>query len=384
MDIGQWLIEHRAEMDRAEAVWLEQLAEFDRDGLWAMDGQFSCVGWLVWRTNMARSTAFEKVRVAHELERRPVVAEAFRQGRLSYSAARAITRMDRPDPDVDQALVALAQSGQANILDLERVVRSYGLYADQEQQPADDVDRARDVRMLRGDAGTGQVVVTLGDLELEEFAATFQAFLDLRYRPQGVDESSPGDSPSQKPPIDEPTRSANKSDAFMDLVRTALAHVDDGRTAGDDRYLVHVVTRDGGRSLAQLDGTPLVPADATMISCDKAIVTHTVTGDGEPLRLGRKTRQWSIAQRRAITVRDGGQCRFVGCCLKHCDIHHMHPWEAGGNTDIDNGFYGCPRHHRMLHHGYRVEGDPNGELRFYRPDGGYLGTTHPAFARAPA
>lgn len=59
----------------------------------------------------------------------------------------------------------------------------------------------------------------------------------------------------------------------------------------------------------------------------------------------------------------------------------MRPWEVGGNTDIDNGFCGCPRHHRMLHHGYRVEGNPNGELRFHRPDGTYLGSTYPALAR---
>ena len=280
MDVGQWLVEQRAEMDRAEAVWLQRLAEFDRDGLWALDGQFSCAAWLVWRTNMARSTAFEKLRVAHELQRRPIVAEAFRQGRLSYSAVRALTRLDRPDPDVDEALVELAQSGQASILDLERVVRSYGLYADQDRPPPDEADRARDVKILRGDDGTGQVIVTLGDLEVEEFAAAFQAFLDLRYRPQAVDESSAEDTPARRRPSTSrrghapprrrpstpPSRAAQKADAFMDLVRTALEHADGGRAAGDDRYLVHLVTRDGGRSLSRLDGTPLHPGDAAMIT----------------------------------------------------------------------------------------------------------------------
>jgi hypothetical protein len=387
VDDGQWLIEHRADMDRAEARWLQRLAQFDRDGLWALDGQLSCAGWLVWRTRMARSTAFEKLRVAHELERRPIVAEAFQQGRLSYSAVRAMTRLDRPDPAVDEALVELAQSGEASILDLERAVRAYGLYADQERPPPDDADRVRDVKILRGDDGTGQIIVTLGDLELEEFAATFQAFLDLRYRPQAVDESSPADGPGEaridEAPIDEPSRSAIKANAFLDLVRTALAHADGGHAAGGDRYLVHVVTRDCGRSFSQLDGTPVHPTDAAMVTCDTSTVTHTVSANGEPLNLGRKTGEWSTAQRRAISVRDGGQCRFAGCYFRHCDIHHMHPWEAGANTDIDNGFYGCPRHHRMLHRGYRVDGDPNGELRFYRPDGSYLGSTHPALARMP-
>ncbi len=171
VDVGAWLVERRGELDRGEAGWLERLAEFDRDGLWAAEGQLSCVSWLVWRTNMGRSTAFYKLRVAHQLARRPIVAEAFARGRLSYFAVRAITRLDRPDPGVDEALVALAESGQASILDIERVVRSYHLYAGQDRPPPDQAGRARGVRMVRGGDGTGQVIVSLSDLEVEEFAA---------------------------------------------------------------------------------------------------------------------------------------------------------------------------------------------------------------------
>ena len=313
VDVGQWLIEQRADMDRAEAVWLQQLAEFDRDGWWALDGQLSCVAWLVWRTNMARSTAFEKLRVAHELQRRPIVAEAFRQGRLSYSAVRALTRLDRPDPDVDEALVELAQSGQASILDLERVVRSYGLYADQERPPA-----------RRSRSGPGRQDPPGRRWHRPDNRHTGRPRgRGVRRRPPSL----PGPAlpasgcgrvfsrrhPRREAPIDQPSRAAQKANAFMDLVRTALEHADGGRAAGDDRYLVHVVTRDGGRSISQLDGTPLHPADAALIKCDTSTVTHTVTDDGEPLHLGRKTREWSTTQRRAITVRDAGQCRFVGC-----------------------------------------------------------------------
>jgi hypothetical protein len=88
------------------------------------------------------------------------------------------------------------------------------------------------------------------------------------------------------------------------------------------------------------------------------------TDQGEPLHLGRKTRDWNTAQRRAISVPDGGHCRFVGCTFRPYDIHHLHFWEAGGHTDIDNGFCRCSRHHRMLRHGYHVEGNPNSQLFF--------------------
>jgi hypothetical protein len=165
-----------------------------------------------------------------------------------------------------------------------------------------DMDRAEAVKIVRGGEGTGRVVITLGDVEVEEFAAALQAFLELRYRPAAVDGSSGGDSPAgEDAPIDAPSRSALKAHAFMDLVRTALAHADRGRVAGADRYLVHLVSRHGGRYLSRLDGTPVRPGDAA-----------------------------------------------------------------------------------MLHHGYRVEGDPNHQLSFYRPDVTYLGTTHPAHARRPS
>ena len=123
------------------------------------------------------------------------------RGRLSYSAVRAITRLDRPDPGVDEALVALAESGQASILDIERVVRSYHLYAGQDRPPPDQAGRARGVRIVRGGDGTGQVIVSLSDLEVEEFAAALQAFVDRRYRPRPGDESSPEDRKAGEAPM---------------------------------------------------------------------------------------------------------------------------------------------------------------------------------------
>jgi hypothetical protein len=380
-DAGAWLVEHRAELDRSEAEWLERLAAFDRDSLWALDGHFCCATWLVWRTGMARSTAFEKLRVAHELARRPVIAEAFRDGRLSYSAARAVTRMERPTAEVDEALVELATSDRATILDIERVVRSYTMYADQEREPAGDPQPGRDVKIRRGEHGTGQVVITLSDLEVEEFAAALQAFIDLRYRPQAVDESSAEDC--EEAPMEEASRPARMADAVMDLVNAGLSGVDGGRARGDDRYMVHLVTRDGGDSFTFPNGTPAHPTASTMVTCDCSTVNHRVSERGEPLNLGRKARAWSTTQRRAISIRDGGHCRFPGCQFTHYDIHHMHSWEAGGATDIANGICECRRHHRMLHAGYQVQGDPNGRLRFYRPDGSYLASSYPAEARRP-
>ncbi len=97
--------------------------------------------------------------------------------------------------------MALAESGQASILDIERVVRSYHLYAGQDRPPPDQAGRARGVRIVRGGDGTGQVIVSLSDLEVEEFAAALQAFVDRRYRPRPGDESSPEDRKAGEAPM---------------------------------------------------------------------------------------------------------------------------------------------------------------------------------------
>jgi hypothetical protein len=80
-------------------------------------------------------------------------------------------------------------------------------------------------------------------------------------------------------------------------------------------------------------------------------------------------------------VRDGGHCRFPACPYRHYDIHHMTPWELGGTTDVANGFSCCRRNHRLIHAGYSVDGEPNGELRFHRPNGSHIGSTYPAATR---
>lgn len=56
----------------------------------------------------------------------------------------------------------------------------------------------------------------------------------------------------------------------------------------------------------------------------------------------------------------------------------MEPWAKGGATDSDNLIILCKRHHRLTHEGgWKVEGEPDQELRFIRPSGGVLRTGPP-------
>ena len=50
--------------------------------------------------------------------------------------------------------------------------------------------------------------------------------------------------------------------------------------------------------------------------------------------------------------------------------HHLQHWAHGGPTTISNLALLCRRHHRAVHEeGYGVAREPDGALRFWRPDG---------------
>ncbi|MGY4857610.1 DUF222 domain-containing protein [Cryobacterium sp. AP23] len=71
--------------------------------------------------------------------------------------------------------------------------------------------------------------------------------------------------------------------------------------------------------------------------------------NGAVLALGRKTRFFNRAQRRAITARDGG-CIIAGCTspAQWAEVHHVVPWYKGGPTNVDNGVLLCWYHHHTI------------------------------------
>ena len=68
----------------------------DYDG-WEGPGMKSCAHWLNWKCGISLGAAREKVRVAHALVDLPLISSAFRQGQISYSKVRAMTRVAAAD-----------------------------------------------------------------------------------------------------------------------------------------------------------------------------------------------------------------------------------------------------------------------------------------------
>src|SRR3954451_10613652 len=65
-------------------------------------------------------------------------------------------------------------------------------------------------------------------------------------------------------------------------------------------------------SAATVDGHLLSAGDARRLLCDARIIPAVLTGRSEVLDMGRASRTFPAALRRAITVRDRG-CAWPGC-----------------------------------------------------------------------
>jgi hypothetical protein len=125
------------------------------------------------------------------------------------------------------------------------------------------------------------------------------------------------------------------------------------------------------------DGTPIPPATVLRLICSGVIVPIIIGTDGVALNVGRQQRIANRAQRRALRAMYR-TCAFHGCdvTFNRCEIHHIHPWELGGLTDLINLLPLCSRHHHLVHEGqWTLKLAADRTLTITEPDGQIYATT---------
>ena len=359
--LGDEIAELSAHIDAASARLLELIREFDIRGGWN-HGFRSCAEWLSWRVGMDMGAAREHVRVARALGSLPRLADALASGELSYSKLRALTRV--ATPETEERLLAVGRSGTA--CHVERIVRAWRR-VDRLAEASDDTRRhkARALHVYQDEDG---MFVIRGRLTPEQGAAVMQALAAARETLYRQAEGVPAETPSS-------SMEQRQADALTLIAEAALHHCLDPGAPGE-RYqvVVHVdaaVLADPeapGQSV--LDGGTHVPAGTSQrLACDATRVIMRHDPDGQIVEVGARTRTIPPAIRRALHHRDRG-CRFPGCGLPFGQGHHIRHWAQGGPTTLSNLATLCRRHHRAVHEeGYQVERQPDGALRFLRPDG---------------
>jgi hypothetical protein len=331
--------------------------EFDDRMGWAKWSYPNCAEWLSWRCQISLSAAREKVRTAQALRDLPEISLAFSEGRLSYTKARALTRVALEHGE--DALLRYALEATAPDVE-ERCRQIRNVHPDSVR----DAQRAWEARWLSAWRNTARGTLCLRvELPLEVGELVMQAIdraLEHEEIADGVAERSPSSFQSQQ------------ADALVAIVTTYLeggarSGSDSSSTADHYQVVVHVdeaaLHGGAGRADAPLE-------TVKRLACDSSVVVVTEDERGTPLTVSRKQRTVTTPIRRAIWARDR-HCTFPGCHrTRLVEAHHVHHWVDGGETSVDNLMLLCWFHHRLLHEGgYRIRRDYRGERYFVRADG---------------
>jgi len=347
--LGNVLIDGRRQLDAGEAEWLLRLAEFHRNGDWVIDGARDTRHWMRFFLRMSGPTAKEKLRVALALQQQPRYAQALAEGRVSFCQIRAITRYRGGDPDVEAALLQAAELGNT-VADLERAVRYAAQLSEQDRDPDGLADWERvGLRVRTQYDGLETIEITVPPDMSGRLLAMLDARLDHLFFNRPVDShESTGTEPV--------TLAERRLHALFDILDAGVVKLDERGEIDLERAVLNVMVdydrlfRDANHGASETSGgVPLTGSALHELMCNAGYQRIIVKGKSIILDMGRKTREWTPQQRRAIRARFGHRCAIPACHNHITHIHHTHPWGQGGETNLDAGIPLCGFHHRLVH-----------------------------------
>jgi hypothetical protein len=352
----------RAELARTVRVAdLTQAAEHD--------GLSSMQSWLRGHVRLSAGAARQMVRSGRVLEQLPAVAAAFVDGHVTAEQVAVVAPVVAPEnvaaaaeqgvdlAEVDAVLAETAATRQH--VHLARVVHHYLSRLDPDGAEPDPAE------------GRSLTLSKLLDGRL-----TFRGELDAvgGEKVQAMLESI---VQADRPKGDGRTRSQQLGDALVQAADNLLAAGSLPTLRTVKPHVVVTIPLAGlvdpatGPGTADTGfGAEISAARARWLACDATITRVVVGPQGQPMDLGRSHRVVPPQVRRAAEYRDR-HCVFAGCeAPSHwCDVHHLLHRIDGGKTSLENSALLCERHHTKVHHGFRVERQPDNRWRTYRPDG---------------
>ncbi|MGY1842205.1 DUF222 domain-containing protein [Modestobacter sp. SYSU DS0875] len=333
------------------------------------DGLKSMRSWMIGHVRLAPAQASRIVRAGRALESFPALAAGFAAGSVTAAQVNVVAEevgpgevaqaqeqgIDLAEFDQTWAVIAAGAPHES----LKAAVRLFEAALDPDG-PEPDPTEGRRLTIAKHADGSVTGRFGLDAVGGEKVQAAIESILQAD-RPRG----------------DERTRAQQQADAFVQVcdnqlasgnlptLRTVKPHV----VVGID--LEDLVDDTVGPGVAQLGfGAMISAARARYLACDGSISRIVMGPDGVPLDLGRDHRVVTPGLRKAVERRDKS-CVFAGCGAPTwwCDVHHLIHWLHGGETSLTNSALLCERHHTKVHHGFRVERQPDGRWRTSRPDG---------------
>src|SRR4051812_30793540 len=164
---------------------------------------------------------------------------------------------------------------------------------------------------------------------------------------------------------DDRTYRQRQHDALGDLADAYLAHHHTPSFDGAPRTVIITMDlemleaplRDGWLTLPS--GAQISAETARRLACGPQPVPVVLGRSGELLDIGQADHEFTVPQRRAAWVRDGGRCPFPDCHNPPGQLHHIIWRSRQGPTSVDNAAWLCHYHHRLTHEGgWTLQRDP--------------------------
>ncbi len=340
------------ELARLERVASVAAVALDAGAEWVDEGALNSSSWVTVRGRCPRRVARRRLRLGRAVGEMPVVDAAWRAGEIGAEHVEVLVAARTPAvAEVfarDEArLVGWAR--EESVARCERRVR-YGL---QEVAPDDAEGGAESQREQRrvhlsqsfegmwfGDARldplSGEIVA--GELHRIEAELFVQEWAEVKAR-LGRD-----------PSVFELPRTAaqRRADALVEMAtRSATAPVGGQRPAPLFTVLVGDETL-RGRVCALASGAVVTPGSLVAWLDDAFVERVVFDGNGDLSEVGPRQRLFRGRLRRGIEVRDR-QCAHPLCETRvdRCQVDHVVPFDAGGETTAANGRLLCGFHNRL-------------------------------------
>ncbi len=299
--------------------------------------------WLIAEAGLTPADAGRRTALARQVAGFPRVADAWATGDIGEAHVRALVRAlgELPAEHREAAqdiLLPLARSAPPAALGVAIGELRGRLGLDGDDHAA--WVRRQGQRHLHAAATFGGMVAITGLLDPLAGQALFTALHATR--PAGSEDAR--------------TTAQRHADTLGEIVGHWLACADLPDAGGERPRLVLTVDFDTlagacDPALLSTGAGRLSAAALRRLACDAEILPAVLGGASQLLDLGRTSRTWTLAQRRAVTARDGYRCAHGHCSNRPADLHHVVWWSRGGATDIANGVWLCAFHHWLVHDG---------------------------------
>jgi hypothetical protein len=349
------VVEIARERSRLEAVESRLLARWDASQEWRSSGARSAAAYLALRTRLPAQECGRRLKVARALRTLPKIAASWVAGRIDAAHVHSLLRVRNPRTEAafeeaHEHLVHLAETQP--FADFQLDCDTWRDLADQDgarRRDADDL-ACRDLHLDQSIGGLWFGRMTLDPISGEIVETALREIEDELYL---HDKAEARERLGRDPLSFElcRNRSQRRADALVEMASRAKTAPRDGR-APKPLFTV-VAGRPAFDQVIELWSRRHVvnPAAAARWLAEADLEQILFDGQDRVLEVGRRTRFYRGALRRAIEVRDR-RCFHPTCdeVPRWPQVDHEEEYSQGGETTQENGRLGCDFHNNRRNH----------------------------------